>query len=245
MDEITNKDTNYIIGPQTAGENVTPEPSLGDTDTGTSTLPLDAQSATAAPPLVSKMHPAAEAESSEHTQRQANDPVNGFIGNSPDQMPDPYDLSDEKFDGQAVLRMHMPQPRVTRLKPRAVMLILLVAAGAVGTALFIGLGGGSSLPQVQRRPSSNAVVQSSGEAADNNALLSTLPQTYTWPQADNHAAAAVPGHLATPARNSSAVSKSTTAPDRQRMRDLKSLQRQWRQAMNAPVVFAGIGSESD
>ena len=243
MDEITNKDTNDIIEPQTAGENVTPEPSLGDTDEGTSASPLDAQSATAAPPHVSEVHPTAEAESSEQTQWPTNDPANGSTVNSPDQTP--YQVSDEKFDGHAVLRMHTPQPRVTRLKPKAVMLILLAAAGAVGMALFIGLGGTPSVPQAQKRPSSNAVVQSSGEVADNNALLSTLPQTYTWPQADNHTVTAVPDNLATPAKNSSAVSKSTTAPDQQRMRDLKSLQRQWRQAMNAPVVFAGMADSAN
>ena len=246
MDEITNKDTNEIIELQTAGENVTPDPSLGDTDEDGSASALDAQSATAALPHVSEVHPTAEAESSAQTQRQTNDCANGSTGNSPDQMPNPYDLSTEKQDGQTVLRMHTPQPRVTRLKPRAVMLILLAAAGAVGMALFIGLGGAPSVPQVQRsRPSSNSVIQSSGEVADNNALLSTLPQTYTWPQADNHAVTTVPGHLATPARNSSVVSKSTTAPDQQRMRDLKSLQRQWRQAMNAPVVFAGMADSAN
>ena len=242
MDEITNKDTNEIIEPQTAGENLTPEPSLG-----ASALPLDAQSATAAPPHVSEVHPTAEAESSEQTQRQFNDPANGSTGNSPDQMPNPYDLPAEKQDGQAVLRMHTPQPRVTRLKPRAVMLILLAAAGAVGTALVIGLGGGPSVPQVQKRPSSNAVVRSSGEVADNNALLSTLPQTYTWPQADNRAVATVQGDTTATVRNSPrpAVSKSTTAPDRRRLRELQSLQRQWRQAMNAPVVFAGMADSAN
>ncbi|MGC8624427.1 MAG: TrbI/VirB10 family protein [Phycisphaerae bacterium] len=238
-----NNITNEIIEPQTAGENVTPDPSLGDTDAGASALPLDAQSATAAPPHVSEVHPKAEAESSEQTQRQFNDPANGSTGNSPDQMPNPYDLSTEKQDGQTVLRMHTPQPRVTRLKPKAVMLILLAAAGAVGTALVIGLGGAPSVPQVQRRPSSNSALQSSSEVADNNALVSTLPQTYTWPQADNHAVAPDRGHTATAGNLSRpAVSKSKpiSAPDRQQMRELKSLQRQWRQAMNAPVVFAGM-----
>ncbi len=248
MDEITNKDTNEIIEPQTVAENVTPEPSLGDTDTGTSALPLDAQSATAAPPLVSKVHPTAEAQSPQQTQRQTNDRAYGSTGNSPDQVPDPYHLPEEKQDGQTVVRMHTPQPRVTRLKPRAVMLILLAAAGAVGTALVIGLGGAPSVPQVQRRPSSNSVMQPSSEMADNNALVSTLPKTYTWPQADNHAATTVPSHSATPAMNSSrsavSQSKSTTAPDRQRLRELKSLQRQWRQAMNAPVVFAGMADNA-
>ena len=249
MDEITNKDTNEIIELQAAGENVTPDPSLGDTDEGTSALPLDAQSATAAPPQASEVHPMAEAQSPQQTQRQTNDPANGSTGNSPDQMPDPYDLPTEKQDGQTVLRMHTPQPRVTRLKPRAVMLILLVAAGAVGTALIIGLGGAPTVPQVQRsRQSSNIAVQPSSEVADSNALLSTLPQTYTWPQADNHAVTTVPSHSAAPARNSSrsAVSQPNqiSAPDRRRLRELKSLQRQWRQAMNAPVVFAGMAQNA-
>ena len=247
MDETTNNTTNQIIEPQTAGENVTPEPSLGDTDMGASALPLDAQSVTAAPPLVSEVHPTAEAQSPQDTQRQTNDSAKGYSENSPDQTPNPYDLSTEKQDGHAVLRMHTPQPRVTRLKPKAVMLILLAAAGAVGTALFIGLGGAPSVPQVQKRSSSNAVIQSSGQVADNNPLLSTLPQTYTWPQADNHAVAKVQGHTRTTARNVSrpAVSKSTTASDRRRMRELKSLQRQWRQAMNAPVVFAGMADSAN
>ena len=258
MDESMNNITNEIIEPQAAVENVTPEPSLGDTDEGASASPLDAQSATAAPPHVSEAHPIANAgspagsvinlltDSPARTLKQTSDPANESGGNSPDQMPDPYHLPAEKQDGQTVLRMHTPQPRVTRLKPKAVMLILLAAAGAVGTALVIGLGGAPSVPQVQRRPSSNSAIQSSGEVADNNALLSTLPQTYTWPQADNHAAAPVSGHSATPARNSSAVSqsKSTIAPDRQRMRELKSLQRQWRKAMNAPVVFAGMADSA-
>ena len=249
MDETTNKTTNEIIEPQTAVENVTPEPSLGDTDEDGSALPLDAQCATAAPPHVSEVHPKAEAESSEQTRRQTNDPANGSTGNSPDQMPDPYHLPPEKQDGQTVLRMHTPQPRVTRLKPKAVMLIVLAAAGAVGTALVIGLGGAPSVRQVQRsKPSSNSAVQPSSEVADNNALLSTLPQTYTWPQANNHAAATVPSHTTTTVGNSpgSAVlhSKSTTASDRQRLRELKSLQRQWRQALNAPVVFAGMADQA-
>jgi hypothetical protein len=158
MDETANKTTNEIIEPQTAVENVTPEPSLGDTDEGASASPLDAQSATAAPPHVSEVHPTADAESSAQTQRQTNDSANGSTGNSPDQMPDPYHLPAEKQDGQTVVRMHTPQPRVTRLKPRAVMLILLAAAGAVGTALVIGLAGAPSVPQVQRRPSSNSAV---------------------------------------------------------------------------------------
>lgn len=127
------------------------------------------------------------------------------------------------------------------------MLILLAAAGAVGTAMVIGLSGAPSVPQVQRsRPSSNSTVQPSSEVADNNALVSTLPKTYTWPQADKHAVAPDRGHTATPSGNSSAVSQSSqiVAPDRQRMRQLKSLQRQWRQAMNAPVVFAGMADSA-
>ena len=247
MDEITNKTTNKIIEPQTAIENVTPEPSLGDTDEDGSALPLDAQRAPAAPPAVSEVHPKAEAESSEQTRRQTSDLVSGSTGNSPDQMPDPYHLPAEKQDGQTVLRMHTPQPKVTRLKPKAVMLILLTAAGAVGTAVVIGLGSAPSGRQVQRsKPSSNSAVQPSSQIADNNPLLSTLPQTYTWPQADNHAAATVPGHTTTTVGNSSGSavshSKSTTASDRQR--ELKSLQRQWRQAMNAPVVFAGMAGNA-
>ena len=247
MDETTNKTTNEIIEPQTAVENVTPEPSFGDADEDGSALPLDAQRAPAAPPPVSDVHPKAEAESSEQTQRHPSDLVNDSIGNSPDQTP--YQLSDEKIDGQTVLRMHTPQPRVTRLKPKAVMLILLTAAGAVGTALVIGLGGAPSVRQVQRsKPSSNSAVQPSSEIADNNPLLSTLPQTYTWPQADNHAAATVPSHTTTTVRNSSGSavlhSKSTTVSDRQRLRELKSLQRQWRQAINAPMVFAGMADHA-
>ena len=261
MDETTNKTPNEIIEPQPAVENVTPEPSLGDTDEDGSALPLDAQSATTAPRTSSEAHPIVNAESpvgsATHltgntqspmqTQRHPNDLVNGSTENSPDQMPDPYRLPAEKQEGQTVLRMHAPQPRVTRLKPRAVMLILLAAAGAVGTALVIGLGGAPSVRQVQiSQPSSNSAVQPSSEVADNNPLLSTLPQTYTWPQADNQAAATVPGHTTTPARNSSAVSQShqISAPDRPRMRELKSLQRQWRQAMNAPVVFAGMADSA-
>ncbi len=248
MDESMNNITNEIIEPQTAVENVTPDPSFGDTDEGASASPLDAQSAAAATPHVSEVHPTADAESSAQTQRQPNDPANGSTGNSPDQLPDPYHQATEKQDGQTVLRMHTPQPRVTRLKPRAVMLILLAAAGAAGTALVIGLGGAPTVPQVQRRPSSNSTVQPSSEVADNNALVSTLPQTYTWPQADNHAVAPDRGHTATPAGNLArpvvSQSKSTIAPDRQRMRELKSLQRQWRQAMNAPVVFAGMADNA-
>ena len=248
MDETTNKTTNEIIEPQTAVENVTPEPSLGDADEDASASPLDTESATAAPPHVSKVHPTAEAQSPQQTQRQTNDRAYGSTGNSLDQMPDPYDLSTEKQDGQTVLRMHTPQPGVTRLKPKAVMLILLAAAGAVGTALVIGLGGAPSVPQVQRRPSSSSVMQPSSEVADNNALVSTLPQTYTWPKADNHAVALDRGHTATPAGNLSrpavSQSKSTTVPDRQRMREFKSLQRQWRQAMNAPMVFPGMADSA-
>lgn len=246
MDETANKTTNEIIEPQIAVENVTPEP-IGDTDEGASASPLDAQAATAAPPHVSEVHLTADAESSAQTQRQTNDPAHGSTRNSPDQMPDSYHLPTEKQDGQTVLRMHTPQPKVTRLKPRAVMLILLAAAGAVGTALVIGLGGAPSVPQVQRgRPASNSAIQPPSDVADNNALVSTLPKTYTWPQADNHAAAPVSGHSATPAGNSSAVSQSSqiVAPDRRRMREFKSLQRQWRQAMNAPVVFAGMADNA-
>ena len=238
MDETANKTTNEIIEPRTAVEDMPLEAGSGDTDAGVSTNHPDSPSAAEAFPAASGTK--LPTESSMQTQGQFNDPANGFTGNSPDQTS--YQVSDEKFDGQTVLRMHTPQPRVTRLKPKAVMLILLAAAGAVGTALVVGLGGAPSVPQIQRsRPASNSAIQPSSEVADNNALLSTLPQTYTWPQADNHPAVS---HSATPARNSSAVSQSkfTTAPDRQRMRELKSLQRQWRQAMNAPVVFAGMAN---
>ena len=259
MDETTHKITNEIIEPRTGVEDMPLETGPGDTNAGES--PLDAQSTTTAPLPASEAHPIVNAESpvgsATHltgdikspmqTQRHPNDLVNDSIGNSPDQTP--YQLSDEKIDGQTVLRMHTPQPRVTRLKPKAVILILLAAAGAVGTALVIGLGGAPSVRQVQRsKSSSNSAVQPSSEIADNNPLLSTLPQTYTWPQADNHAAATVPGHTTTTIRNSpgSAVlhSKSTTASDRQRLRELKSLQRQWRQAINAPVVFAGMADQA-
>ena len=244
MDESMNNITNEIIEPRTGADDARPESGHGDTDAGVSTNHLDSPSAAEASPAASGTN--LPTESSVRTQGQFNDPANGSTGNSPDQTP--YQVSDEKFDGQTVVRMHTPQPRVTRLKPRAVMLILLATAGAVGTALVIGLGGTPSVPQVQRRPSSNSAVQPSSEMADNNALVRTLPQTYTWPQADNHAAATVSGHSATPARNSSrssvSQSKSTTAPDRQRMRQLKSLQRQWRKAMNAPVVFAGMADNA-
>ena len=245
MDETANKTTNEIIEPRTGVEDLPPEAGPGDTDAGVSTNDPDSPSAAEASPAASGTN--LPTESSMQTQGQFNDPAHGSTGNSLDQVPDPYHLPTEKQDGQTVLCMHTPQPRVTRLKPRAVMLILLAAAGAVGTALIIGLGGAPTVPQVQRsRPASNSAIQPSSEVADNNALLSTLPQTYTWPQADNHPAATVPGHSATPARNSSAVSqsKSTTAPDRQRMREFKSLQRQWRQAMNAPVVFAGMANHA-
>ena len=261
MDETTNKITHEIIEPRTGVEDMPLETGPGDTDAGES--PLDAQSTTTAPRPASEAHPIVNAESPVgsatpltgdikspmQTQRHPSDLVNDSTGNSPDQMPDPYHLPPEKQDGQTVLSMHTPQPRVTRLKPKAVMLILLAAAGAVGTALVIGLGGAPSVRQVQRsKPSSNSAVQPSSEIADNNALVSTLPQTYTWPQANNHAAATVPGHTTTTVGNSlrSAVSqsKSTTAPERQRLRELKSLQRQWRQAMNAPVVFAGMADQA-
>ena len=244
MDESMNNITNEIIELRTGVENIPPEAGHGDTDAGVSTNHLDSPSAAEASPAVSGTN--LPTESSVRTQGQFNDPANGSTGNSPDQMPDPYHPPTEKQDGQTVLRMHAPQPRVTRLKPKAVMLILLAAAGAVGTALVIGLGGAPTVPQVQRRPSSNSAVQPSSDVADNNALVSTLPQTYTWPQADNHAAAPVSGHSATPAGNSSAVSQSSqiVAPDRRRMRQLKSLQRQWRQAMNAPVVFADMADSA-
>jgi len=244
MDETANKTTNEIIKPQIGKENVTPDSSLGDTDDGASASPWDAQPATAAPRPASELHSTADAELSEQPPGQSNDPANGSTGNSPDQTS--HLLPDEKFDGQAVLRMHMPQPRVTRLKPKAVMLILLAAAGAVGTALIIGLDGAPSVQRVQRRSSSNRAVQPSSDVAGNNAFVSALPQTYTWPQTDNHAATTVPSHSATPARTSSrsAVSQSNqiSSPDRQRISELKSLQRQWRQAMNAPVIFAGMGA---
>ncbi len=245
MDETANKTTNEIIEPRTGVEDMPLEAGPGDTDAGVSTNDPDCPSAAEASPAASGTN--LPTESSAQTQQQTNDPANGSTGNSPDQTP--YQVSDEKFDGQTVLRMHTPQPRVTRLKPKAVMLILLAAAGAVGTALVIGLGGAPSVPQIQRsRSASNSAIQPSSEVADNNALVSTLPQTYTWPQADNRAVATAPGHTTTTARNVSppavSQSKSTTAPDRQRLRELKSLQRQWRQAMNAPVVFAGLANHA-
>ena len=45
----------------------------------------------------------------------------------------------EKADVLQTLQLHPPRPAVTRLKPRAVGLILVAAAGAVGLALVIGL----------------------------------------------------------------------------------------------------------
>jgi type IV secretion system protein TrbI len=153
----------------------------------------------------------------------------------------------EKLDGQSVLRLHTPRPPVTRLKPKVVGLLLLAAASAVGVAFFVGLGSGGA-PVVRKAQNPDVTIPSS-DTANDNPLLTDLPQTYTWPASLNHqtnqsgqsAQPAVLGNTHTSAA-SSAVSTAEPASDeaQERLEELRTLQNQWREALNSPEVFAGI-----
>ena len=155
----------------------------------------------------------------------------------------------DKPETQATLQLHPSRPAVTRLKPKAVGLLLLGAAGAVGMALVIGLGGSPSAPKTQPVQNNDGTPVPAAETASDNPLLSTLPPTYTWPQSDNRPASRSTRPTARPA-TTIRTSSNGTAPNaqellaaaqaRQRLADLKTLQRQWRQAMNSPEVFPGL-----
>ena len=155
----------------------------------------------------------------------------------------------DTLDTKMALPLHPPRPAVTRLKPKAVGLILVAAAGAVGMALVIGLGGSPVAPKARSTQNTNVAPVPAAETANDNPLLSTLPPTYTWPQSDNRPANHGP---IAPGRSAPGVDKFKPAPAptaqqllaaaqaRQRLADLKTLQRQWRQAMNSPEVFPGL-----
>ncbi len=157
----------------------------------------------------------------------------------------------DKHETQATLQLHPSRPAVTRLKPKAVGLILVAAAGAVGMALVIGLGGSPS--EQIKHPSQNndASPVPAAETANDNPLLSTLPPTYTWPQSDNRtpSRSTLPPGRPVPgiSKDGNSTTRTATAQQllaaaqaRQRLVDLKTLQRQWRQAMNSPEVFPGL-----
>ena len=159
----------------------------------------------------------------------------------------------DKHEPQATLPLHPPRPAVTRLKPKAVGLLLVAAAGAVGLALVIGLGGSPPVPRTQPVQNNDASPVPAAETANDNPLLSTLPPTYTWPQSDNRTASRSTRPPAGQAPGSSKDGNSTdptaqqllaAAQARQRLADLKTLQRQWRQAMNSPEVFAGMSDSA-
>lgn len=155
----------------------------------------------------------------------------------------------DKQETHATLQLHPSRPAVTRLKPKAVGLLLLGAAGAVGMALVIGLGGSPSSPKTQPAQNNDGTPVPAAETANDNPLLSTLPPTYTWPQSDNRPASRSTRPTARPATTIRTSSNGTAptarellaaAQARQRLADLKTLQRQWRQAMNSPEVFSGL-----
>jgi type IV secretion system protein TrbI len=153
----------------------------------------------------------------------------------------------EKLDGQSVLRLHTPRPPVTRLKPKVVGLLLLAAAGAVGVAFFVGLGSGG-VPVVRKAQNPDVTVPSN-DTANDNPLLTDLPQTYTWPTSLNHqtnqsgqsAQPAVPGNTHTSVASSAVSTVEPTSDEAQeRLEELRTLQNQWREALNSPEVFAGL-----
>ena len=155
----------------------------------------------------------------------------------------------DKPETHATLQLHPSRPAVTRLKPKAVGLLLLGAAGAVGMALVIGLGGSPSAPKTQPVQNNDGTPVPAAETASDNPLLSTLPPTYTWPESDNRPASRSTRPTARPATTIRTSSNGTAptarellaaAQARQRLADLKTLQRQWRQAMNSPEVFSGL-----
>ena len=159
----------------------------------------------------------------------------------------------DKPETQATLQLHPSRPAVTRLKPKAVGLLLVAAAGAVGMALVIGLGGSPSAPKTQPAQNNDGTPVPAAETANDNPLLSTLPPTYTWPQSDNRPASRSTRPTARPATTISTSSNGTAptaqellaaAQARQRLAELKTLQRQWRQAMNSPEVFPGMNDSA-
>ncbi len=159
----------------------------------------------------------------------------------------------DKPETHATLQLHPSRPTVTRLKPKAVGLLLLGAAGAVGMALVIGLGGSPSVPKTQPAQNNDGTPVPAAETANDNPLLSTLPPTYTWPQSDNRPASRSTRPTARPATTIGTSSNGTAptaqellaaAQARQRLTELKTLQRQWRQAMNSPEVFPGMNDSA-
>ena len=198
-------------------------PALSNSDTADSQPPMDGQTSE---PAMAASADAAMSHGGQAATEESNKP-----------------------ETHATLQLHPSRPAVTRLKPKAVGLLLLGAAGAVGMALVIGLGGSPSVPRIQPVQNSDASPVPAAETASDNPLLSTLPPTYTWPQSDNHPVGRSKQPSARPAttiRTSSNGAAPTArellaaAQARQRLADLKTLQRQWRQAMNSPEVFSGL-----